>query len=298
MLLLVLLIPLSCTQQSDKMVTVASSAPEIQASIEDDSPSFKKPEAESDSKIVVMVIDTGISPHFMIKPYLETGWETNTQDYLIDLTDTYYSSMIHHGTHIAGIILFGDQTSGVDPACGEVEIHSCKFYHNSTNDAATNLKDTVTCLKKALTLNADFINYSAGGLDPSESEKSAIQALSANGTKIVVAAGNESKSYEDQKYFPAGYYTDAMIENVIPVANIQHDGTLLKSSNFTGGIIFDYGKNIKSTVGTDQLGYMTGTSQAAAMYTHRLIMRRCKQIHIEAEQKKKLQEQAKPGNIR
>jgi len=250
-------------------------------------PPYQKPDSLSKRKIKVMVIDTGVAPHYMLRQYLNAEWSSDEFNYPND-DGSNISTAKDHGTHVAGIILLGDQQKKIEPVCGEVELYSCRFY-NPLALGSDNIKSTVTCLKKALRLDVDFLNYSAGGKDSSEEEKEIIKTISSSGTKIIVAAGNESSSYEITPYYPAGYFQDPTIENLIPVGNLTDKGERLASSSFTGGIIFDYGTKIKSTLKMRSLGFMTGTSQAAAMYTHRLIMRKCGQIKIEEKALKELQ---------
>lgn len=236
---------------------------------------FKKPTAVSGQKIKVMIIDTGVAPHYMIKPYLPKEHEIDQKDYPLDQSYCSGERYCSHGTHIAGIILFGDQNRKSEPACGEVEIYSCNFYSDKDNIIA----DTTKCFERALKMDVDFVNYSAGGEGSTEEESNSLKMLSARGIKVVVAAGNEKSDLDTKPYYPAIYSEDPEFDNLIPVANMEYNGIKAVTSNYTGGIVFDYGTDIKSTSGTDNFEYQTGTSQAAAMYTHRLVMKRCKQIH-------------------
>lgn len=227
-------------------------------------------------RIKVMIVDTGVTPHALIAPYLQKGYQNDKTDY-IDESAYANNDAFSHGTHIAGIILYGNQEDHPTPVCSQVEVYSCAFYSPGRN--GNNIENTKRCFVKALVLGMSYVNYSAGGGEPSDDEHLILRALSDRGTKIVVAAGNEEVSYKYHKYYPAMYNSeDPFMENVIPVANLTNDGNRTKSSSFDGGMIFDYGTHIKSTYGFNKYSYMTGTSQAAAMYTHRLLLRKCEQI--------------------
>ena len=238
--------------------------------------------------IKVMVIDTGVSPHLLIKSYLPKGWEQFPVDYPTNRPEVTADIAIHHGTNIAGIILFGNQDKPDAVACENVVVYSCSFYDKSNTDEE-NVQKTANCLRRAIILNVDFVNYSAGGPGGNPIEEKLISILSANGTKIVVAAGNDAKPWDKTSYFPAQYtLKNYSLENLIPVGNIDYEGHRAVTSNYTGGIVYDYGTNIRSTVGMKSFDFMSGTSQAAAMYTHRLVLKRCMQIQSETEANKHL----------
>jgi len=225
-------------------------------------------------KIKVLVIDTGISPHPSLKKYLPK-----------DTTSNAYIDLYGHGTHIAGIIAMGDQQETLTPACENLEIHSCRFWTSTgdkTNDA---LQETINCLKEALKNDFDFINYSAGGEEPSYSEERLLRQLSAKGVRIITAAGNEGRLLQYSQYYPAKYDIDGLVA----VGNMNHNKSVSSKSNYGGGMIYDYGENIYSTLPGNKMGFMTGTSQAAAMYTHRLIKKKCSQI--DNSYKKQLQDE-------
>jgi subtilisin family serine protease len=172
-----------------------------------------------------------------------------------------------HGSHIAGIIAAehgnGVGISGIAP---KVKIIVAKYF-DPKSTGTNNLLNTVRAIRYCTARGADIINYSGGGLEPSEIEKRAIaDAKDANGRPIlfIAAAGNEHSNSDIKKYYPAAYE----LPNIISVTAIDRENNVLSTSNY--GIetvdVAAPGKNIYSTVpgGYD---YMTGTSQATAIVT-------------------------------
>ncbi len=207
--------------------------------------------------IKVMVIDTGVTPTIYTRKFIA---ESPTTDDYHDINS--------HGTHIAGIIINGNLEKDSVIVCNNVKLYSCKYYYPNEK---YELDETIKCFNRAIKLKVDFINYSSTGPNPDINEKTVIQKASDLGIKIIAAAGNEGL---DKLDYPAGYD----IENLIAVGNMSYKGELSPYSNYVGGIVYDYGMNILSN---DQYGLplkMSGTSQAAAMYTHRLLLRKCSQI--------------------
>jgi subtilisin family serine protease len=172
-----------------------------------------------------------------------------------------------HGTHIAGIIAAehgnGIGISGIAP---RTKIIVAKYF-DPKSDGTNNLLNTVRAIRYCTARGANIINYSGGGIEPSDIERRAIaEARDTNGRPIlfIAAAGNERSNSDYKKYYPAAYD----LPNIISVTAIDRNNNVLDSSNY--GIrtvhVAAPGKNIYSTVpgGYD---YMTGTSQATAIVT-------------------------------
>lgn len=182
-------------------------------------------------------------------------------DFALDrgiLTDTH-----GHGTHIAGIIA-GDGGYGIAPG---VRIIIAKYYDPKA-PGNNNLLNTVRAIRYCTQRQADIINYSGGGLDPSPIEMKAIEeARNSRGQPIlfIAAAGNERSNSDFKKYYPAAYD----LPNIISVTAIDQDSNVLASSNFgeTSVDIAAPGKNIYSLVPGGKFAHMTGTSQATAVVT-------------------------------
>lgn len=207
--------------------------------------------------IKVLEIDTGVSidsPE--IRQHVNMGnW--NKEDYI----DTN-----SHGTHIAGIIL--------KDTCKEVELISCKYYHTYT---PANVQDSTNCFKLALKEHFDFINYSSVGYESNEEEYNVIKQISDKGTIILVAAGNDNAdlSKPKNKSYPAKY----KVKNLIPVGNLDLHNKRAPTSNYgLKNMVWEVGTSVYSTLPHNSYGYMTGTSQATATHTNRLLKQRCLKI--------------------
>lgn len=173
-----------------------------------------------------------------------------------------------HGTHIAGIIgAEGGNGIGISGIAPRVSIIVAKYYDPKA-PANNNLINTIRAIRYCTQVGATIINYSGGGLEPSEKEKEAIRdARDKNGRPIlfIAAAGNERSNSDVKKYYPADYD----LPNIISVTAIDADKKVLDSSNY-GEFSVDIaapGKQIYSTLPKGGYGFMTGTSQATAVVT-------------------------------
>jgi thermitase len=168
-----------------------------------------------------------------------------------------------HGTHIAGIIgAEGGNGIGVSGVSPLVSLVIAKYYdpNAATNN---NLINTVRAIRYCVAVKSDIINYSGGGLEPSDKEREAVALARDRGILFVAAAGNEQSNSDFKKYYPADYGLD----NIISVTAFDRETNVLPSSNY--GVqsvdIAAPGKNIYSTLPGGNYGYMTGTSQATAV---------------------------------
>lgn len=164
-------------------------------------------------EVRVMVIDTGVDyEHPMLNKFI---------DFMgLNLDPESYKDHHGHGTHVTGIILYGNEMyahpttdqygfkhhgfNSYDEVCRSVHILSCKYF-DPTNKSNDNLKHTVECVRKAIEMKVDVINYSGGGTEPNENEYNAFKDFIATGGTVVVAAGNEHESLVKKPYYPASY---------------------------------------------------------------------------------------------
>jgi len=199
----------------------------------------------ANATIDVLVIDTGISSVQQLKPYLATK-DADTNG---------------HGTHIASLIALGKNLR--DPVCNNVRIYSCSYLPDTN--------DTNNCFKQALKRRYDFINFSGGGKGYDPIEHLFISLLPKT-TTLVVAAGNDGKNIEHGGYYPAAL---PGIRNKTVVGNL--DGSLRHSMSNYGwaGMEWEQGVQVMGLCADGGICYATGTSQATALYTHKLIQARC-----------------------
>lgn len=197
----------------------------------------------------IAVIDTGIKENSPLKKFM-------CLDGHKDFTGTGLDDAHGHGTNIAGII-----ARNIDPSRECIVV--LKFYDPfNTQSSSENFN---LALKEAVDQKVSFVNFSGGGQGSSEIELSLIEQLLKNGTVVVVAAGNDGKNLtEDCFYFPACYKVNN--KNFHVVENVNN-GIRVPSSNW-GGPVTDkengYQQDVEGIV-------MTGTSQAAAVATSKLI---------------------------
>lgn len=240
--------------------------------------------------IVVAVIDTGIDVnHPDLKGNLwtnkgETGTDKNGKDKAtngIDDDGNGFIDDVHgwnfvgnnsnlednhgHGTHIAGIIgAEGGNGVGISGVSPQVSLMVLKYY-DPRAPGLNNLMNTVRAIRYATAMGAHIINYSGGGLEPSEEERKAIADAKAKDILIVAAAGNEKSNSDIHSYYPADY----PLSNIVSVTAIDKEKNVLPSSNY-GELSVDLaapGNDIFSTLPGGKFGYMTGTSQATAFVT-------------------------------
>lgn len=210
--------------------------------------------------IRVAIVDTGISitDRRFAKVLCKEGHT--------DFTNTSIDDTDGHGTHIAGII---KQNAGNANYC----ILVYKYYDAKVNGQTT-IDRAVRAFNKAALDGANIINFSAGGSDRDREEYETVKYHPE--ITFVVAAGNDGMDLDrtTNKYFPASY----RLPNIIAVGNLDVDGTRYHNSNYAPWLAWEVGTNVMSTVPCkiksrrqDCIGYMTGTSMAAAVRTGKLI---------------------------
>lgn len=243
-------------------------------------------------EIRVMEIDTGISKHSKLEGIVQ-----------YDESDNYIDNH-GHGTHVAGIIVYGNQqlSSQFDfsnKVCKRVQIFSCRFYDPNSrgND---NLRSTINCFERAIKEKIDVINISEGGVDYSEQEYRTAQRYIESGGLVVAAAGNERSKLEDLPYYPACYGIPHIrtrivgvgqnqvvmhipidpLNQFIVVMNVDENGDKAATSNFADyPIKKERGQGIFSTLPGDRYGLMSGTSQAAPAHLHKLLLKKCNEMN-------------------
>lgn len=162
-----------------------------------------------------------------------------------------------HGTNIANII--ADRTVGTD-SC----IIIVKFF-DKRMDTMNKTGELTQSLRKAyeyvITLNPFIINMSFAGDGPIPGEKEAVLTLLNNKTYVIAAAGNNKRKITKKE---CTIYPACIDDRVIVVGNTTSDLT-----NYGDRVnVWIDGSNITAGGIT-----MTGTSQAAAIYTATVVKR-------------------------
>lgn len=220
-------------------------------------------------QIRVAVIDTGINLKIASKiPLCKSGHKDFTKSSL----DDHHG----HGTNVSGLI---DQYAknvtfkvSIPPNIDKIHINYCqiilKFYDTEKSPLRT--EDNMTdAINWAVNLNVDIINISGGGKVPVKAERILIKKALDAGIIVVVAAGNDSKDLgKNGQYYPAMYD-----KRIIVVGNLQQLNIRAPSSNFGTPVnTWEIGVNsISYSLNGDQLSTMSGTSQATAIKTGKII---------------------------
>ncbi|MCB0412443.1 MAG: S8 family serine peptidase [Bdellovibrionales bacterium] len=182
------------------------------------------------------------------------GW--NFADDSSDISDS-----VGHGTHVAGVIKAIMQASSKGQ---DVEFIPIKYYRKgmSKHQLVRAFRDAI---EYALAQNATIINLSGGGPLGDIEERSIVEKAYQKGAIVVAAAGNKIPGARDIAFFPAAYD----LPNVISVVATDWNGHILSTSNqnHQKHNLFAPGKRIYSTLPGNRRGFLTGSSQAAAVVT-------------------------------
>lgn len=223
------------------------------------------------AKVVVAVIDTGIDESLMSKPWLcKSGHK--------DFTGAGLKDNHGHGTHIAGIVEqyakdfpleLGSKRvpQDLDKKSADFCIIVIKYYDPKVS--TDNLKNTINSFKWAIEQKVDIINYSGGGTEFSSEEFKQVKIALDKGIKFVAAAGNERSDIDKSKYYPAMYD-----KRIFIVGNLvtKHSQDRAPSSNYGKSVnTWEVGTNVMSRLPGATFGYMTGTSQATAVKSGKIV---------------------------
>lgn len=201
---------------------------------------------------------------------IDTGVDYDHKDLSRFINDKYKKienmDFNGHGTHVAGIIL--------KDVCPQVEFIPCTAMMNPSlpKNQQTSSTNVVKCMIVAAKLKVDIINMSAGGEDFNDDEHDAAKILDKLNITMVVSAGNTNSDIKIHPYYPASYED---IKHMIRVGSVNNDHSKAFTSNYGDGVVFENGVDITSALPHSSYGKMSGTSQAAAAYTNRLIKNLC-----------------------
>ncbi len=195
--------------------------------------------------IVVAVIDDGIDLHHRdLKGQIISPYD-------VVLNSKSRISTGEHGTHVSGIIAStmnnGVGGTGIAP---HVKIMPINVFDGE--DAL--YSDVIIGIQYAIEQDADIINLSIGGTEPSEMLNDAIQSAYKAGILIVAAAGNEGENTHD---YPAAY------DHVLAVSATDSSDRIADFSNYGTDIdLAAPGSEIYSSVPHNKYEFWSGTSMA------------------------------------
>lgn len=163
-----------------------------------------------------------------------------------------------HGTHVAGTIAaVGDNGIGVAGVCWRARLMAIKVLDRGGRGT---MSMVIAGVEYAMLMGARITNNSWGSTDFSQALDDVLAANSDGNTVFIAAAGNIARSNDFFPYYPASY----PYENIIAVANTDHDDELYVTSNY-GAESVDLsapGSFILSLMPSNRYGVLSGTSMA------------------------------------
>lgn len=201
-------------------------------------------------RTVVAIVDTGLD---LSDPRFSNALCPNGHK---DFTDAGIKDTNGHGTHIAGLIKSYAKKSDY---CMLIY----KYYEPNKNNVLAQLNS----FKEAIKNGANIINFSGGGSGYLKEEYEIIKSHPE--VLFIVAAGNEGKNLSNHEYtyYPASYN----LSNMIIVSSYSLSKERDVSSNYGSFVSWEVGVNQLSTLPDGKTGYMSGTSQATAIKTGKII---------------------------
>ncbi len=168
-----------------------------------------------------------------------------------------------HGSSIAGLI---KQYAGNYASRYCIEV--LKFWTPQAS-CKVNTRREVAAIKYAVAHGARIVNISAGGPAFDQEEYEAIR--DAARTVFVVAAGNEGQDIDlpGNEYYPASYD----LPNIVRVGALNKaESARAKFSNYGRNVqAWEVGEDVMSTFPNGHTGAMSGSSQATAIRTGKMI---------------------------
>ena len=203
--------------------------------------------------------------------------DVNGWNFYDDNNKIYNGKDDAHGTHIAGTIVANNDSKGVAGIAGDSTVKIMVLKALGGDDESGSTSGIVEAIKDAEKMGATICNFSFGTDKP---DKYLEEAIRDSNMLFVVAAGNGDENtglgynIDSRPIYPASY----RYANIITVANLQADGDLHISSNYSNNYvdIAAPGARILSTIDSASFNsgyasgkmsspyaYMTGTSMAA-----------------------------------
>jgi hypothetical protein len=191
---------------------------------------------EAGRGVKVGVIDTGIAAEPDLQ--IDGGFNAVTGEDPSDFGDNGEG----HGTHVAGIIAArGTPPTGIRGLAPAVSLRSYRVFGKGA-EGASNF-DILKALDRAVQDGCDLVNMSLGGGELDDATHEAIMHTRANGTVVIVAAGNDDRGPVSA---PA---SDSL---AIAVSALGRKGTVPPNSVEVG--------DVRSPFGTDKKNYVAAFS--------------------------------------
>lgn len=255
--------------------------------------SIVPPKVVSNKLIIVAVIDTGIDTNLL-------KGNSYCKDGHVDFSGEGLQDTHGHGTHISGLIdqyaknfIFGRGVAA--NKIDDISVNYCQIiikYYSPSATGDESLARTIKSFRWAIDHHANIINYSGGGSSASPEEKALVVEALDKGIKIVAAAGNDGididndpckgmpdretkasckKDYPNKygTYYPAMYDSRIYIVGNLVSADSEE---IAKTSNYGDRVTYwEVGTEVFSRLPHEQYGYMSGTSQATAIKSGKLV---------------------------
>jgi subtilisin len=235
---------------------------------------------DSNSGVVVGVLDTGIGPHADLN--IAHGLNTVTGELAVDWQDGQY-----HGTHVAGLIGAKNRPpNGLRGVAPGVALHSYRVFGKG-GGGATNYAIMKAIIKAEGF--CDILNLSLGSRANSTFNDAdaivieSIQSARNNGMTVIVAAGNDGRQpVGTPANYPDAIAVSAMgVEGTFPVGSLdennimrpptsaQYDKEFIAAFSNIGPEISVTGPGVGtlSTLPNQKYGPLSGTSMAAPVVT-------------------------------
>jgi hypothetical protein len=213
-----------------------------------------------DNEIKVMIIDTGVDgknpviSNFIPKEYKNTPESVDTNG---------------HGTHVFWLI--------AQKSCPKVKLIPCKgFKEESKKGTDYGYTDSNNCFKKAIELDVHMINYSAGGRTFNQEELNLLKQVKDSGIVMAAAAGNHGNNLNLVPFYPASHKKSGMSNIYVIGALNTFNGKLESSNRGYLDMQWELGQNVESFIHGNLKRKMTGTSQATAIFTSKVVEFYCK----------------------
>jgi len=146
----------------------------------------------------VAVIDTGIDTYH---PDLHVVAGISMRPSVVP---NYYTDVLGHGTHVAGIIAGKLNGFGIVGVAPEAELYSVAVFNIFGQASETSI---IAGLQWCIDQKMDIVNMSFGSPFTSATLKDACSKAYASGLLLVAAAGNAGRSTVDTVGYPAGFDT-------------------------------------------------------------------------------------------